>query len=60
MMPEKREVEMIPLREAVFCVGCGVITRAANGHCPACGGNGLALVHLAKILDRAAAVKGGE
>lgn len=51
-MAEKREIEMIPYREAVLCVGCGVITRAANEHCPACAGSGTALVHLAKILDR--------
>ena len=44
--------DAIPLAEAILCVSCNVITRARNGHCPACDGSGDALLSLAKILDR--------
>jgi hypothetical protein len=37
-------IESIPLDRAVLCMDCEVITMATNGHCPVCGGRGLARV----------------
>lgn len=30
-------IEQIPLKDAVLCESCNVLTPAKNGHCPACG-----------------------
>lgn len=43
--------DLIPLREAVLCTGCDVLSRARNGHCPACGGPGVALVRLIRPME---------
>jgi len=43
-------VDIIPLAEAILCESCQQITRARNGHCPACGST--ALVNLSKVLNR--------
>ena len=43
-------IEAIPLREAVYCQSCSMITRAKNGHCPACSGPGVALLRLSQVL----------
>ena len=47
--PVREQVNMIPLREAVLCVNCDVVSKA-NGLCPAC--EGRALHHIADWLQR--------
>ena len=44
--------DAIPLKVAVLCEDCKMLTSATNGHCPVCGST--ALVNLAKILERKA------
>ena len=40
---------LIPLREAVLCANCEVISDSKNGHCIVCGSP--SLLNLARVLD---------
>lgn len=52
-MSAPAQLELIPLAEAVLCANCNVVSRAKNGHCPACAGSGESLVNLSTVLNRA-------
>ena len=43
-------IDLIPLREAVVCEDCKVISRARHANCPSCGG--AALWNLIKVIER--------
>ncbi len=47
--PVQEQVNIIPLREAVLCVNCNVVSKA-NEICPGCGGR--ALHYVADWLQR--------
>jgi hypothetical protein len=47
-----RNVDLIPLAEAVVCEDCKVISRAKHGNCPSCGG--AALWNLVRVTGRLA------
>jgi hypothetical protein len=52
-VPEAGPIEVIRLRDAVYCESCQCITRSTNGHCVACGGSGEAVVRVQAIFDKA-------
>jgi hypothetical protein len=43
-------LNLIPLRHAVLCANCDVITESRNGHCVACGSP--SLLSLSRVLGR--------
>ena len=43
-------LNLIPLRHAVLCANCDVITESRNGHCVACGSP--SLISLSRVLGR--------
>ena len=42
------ETQVIPLREAVLCVDCEMVSNSTQGHCLACGSH--ALMNIAAAL----------
>ena len=42
-------IEIIRLSDAILCANCNCLTRAANGHCLACGSQ--AVVNLENLLN---------
>ena len=43
-------LNLIPLRFAVLCANCDVISESRNGHCLACGSP--SLISLSRVLGR--------
>lgn len=49
-LPVDQDLVLLPLRSAVFCAGCDVLSNANGSACPACGSP--SLFALAAVLDR--------